>query len=144
MFAWGATTVGIGGVRNAASLTGVRFLLGVFEAGKQSTLGYMTLVMATKLMDFQKRSLSWSGILLNLLVSTRGTFSTHQLYFSLCYVGWCLRRRHCIRCWAHEWHQQIVGLAMAFHPGRRTLVCSGSCHSTLAARLSRISSVAYR
>lgn len=33
MFAWGATTVGIGGVRNAASLTGVRFLLGVFEAG---------------------------------------------------------------------------------------------------------------
>lgn len=34
MFGFGATTIGIGGVKNAASLSGVRFLLGVFEAGE--------------------------------------------------------------------------------------------------------------
>ncbi|KAK9770407.1 putative Major facilitator superfamily domain-containing protein [Seiridium cardinale] len=33
MFAWGACTMGLGGVHNYASVTVVRFLLGVFEAG---------------------------------------------------------------------------------------------------------------
>lgn len=33
MFAWGSVTVGLGGVSSYASLTVVRFLLGVFEAG---------------------------------------------------------------------------------------------------------------
>ncbi|KAI8966145.1 MFS general substrate transporter [Daldinia sp. FL1419] len=33
MFAWGALTMGLGGVRSYASVTVVRFLLGVFEAG---------------------------------------------------------------------------------------------------------------
>ncbi|KII95652.1 hypothetical protein PLICRDRAFT_34577 [Plicaturopsis crispa FD-325 SS-3] len=33
MFAWGATTIGLGGTQNYASVTGVRFLLGVIEAG---------------------------------------------------------------------------------------------------------------
>ncbi|KAI1487813.1 major facilitator superfamily domain-containing protein [Biscogniauxia mediterranea] len=33
MFAWGALTVGLGGVRSYAAVTVVRFLLGVFEAG---------------------------------------------------------------------------------------------------------------
>ncbi|CAJ2507137.1 Uu.00g083230.m01.CDS01 [Anthostomella pinea] len=33
MFAWGALTMGLGGIRSYASLTVVRFLLGVFEAG---------------------------------------------------------------------------------------------------------------
>lgn len=70
MFAWGATTIGIGGVKSAASITGVRFLLGLFEAGEPSIFGYMTLIMATNLMDIQKRSLSWSSILPNILVST--------------------------------------------------------------------------
>ena len=32
MFSWGALTIGLGGVHNYASLTIVRFLLGVFEA----------------------------------------------------------------------------------------------------------------
>ncbi|KAH8830697.1 MFS transporter [Flagelloscypha sp. PMI_526] len=33
MFSWGAITIGLGGVKNAASVTVVRFLLGVVEAG---------------------------------------------------------------------------------------------------------------
>ncbi|RWA12747.1 hypothetical protein EKO27_g2397 [Xylaria grammica] len=33
MFSWGALTIGLGGIHNYASLTVVRFLLGVFEAG---------------------------------------------------------------------------------------------------------------
>jgi MFS family permease len=34
MFSWGAITMGIAGTQNHASVTVVRFLLGVFEAGK--------------------------------------------------------------------------------------------------------------
>jgi len=33
MFSWGAVTMGLGGTTNFAAVTGVRFLLGVFEAG---------------------------------------------------------------------------------------------------------------
>ncbi|CCC09584.1 unnamed protein product [Sordaria macrospora k-hell] len=33
MFSWGAITVGLGGANSYAAVTGVRFLLGVFEAG---------------------------------------------------------------------------------------------------------------
>jgi MFS family permease len=33
MFSWGAITMGLGGVQSFASVTVVRFLLGVFEAG---------------------------------------------------------------------------------------------------------------
>ncbi|KAI1184841.1 MFS general substrate transporter [Nemania serpens] len=33
MFSWGLITIGIGGVHSYAQITGVRFLLGVFEAG---------------------------------------------------------------------------------------------------------------
>ncbi|KAK1844659.1 major facilitator superfamily transporter [Colletotrichum chrysophilum] len=33
MFSWGAVTIGLGGVKTGAAVTGVRFLLGVFEAG---------------------------------------------------------------------------------------------------------------
>lgn len=33
MFSWGAITIGLGGVQNAAGVTAVRFILGVFEAG---------------------------------------------------------------------------------------------------------------
>ncbi|OQD73687.1 hypothetical protein PENDEC_c014G05993 [Penicillium decumbens] len=33
MLAWGATTMGLGGVHNYAQVTGLRFLLGVMEAG---------------------------------------------------------------------------------------------------------------
>jgi MFS family permease len=33
MFSWGATTMGLGGVHNYAQVTGLRFLLGVMEAG---------------------------------------------------------------------------------------------------------------
>ncbi|KAI1101941.1 MFS general substrate transporter [Jackrogersella minutella] len=40
MFAWGALTVGLGGVSSYASLTVVRFLLGVFEAGLFPALTY--------------------------------------------------------------------------------------------------------
>lgn len=32
MFSWGTLTVGLGGINNYATLTVVRFLLGVFEA----------------------------------------------------------------------------------------------------------------
>jgi hypothetical protein len=45
MFSWGAITIGLGGTQNFGSVTGVRFLLGVFEAGistlvTQSFRGY--------------------------------------------------------------------------------------------------------
>ena len=33
MFSWGAITIGLGGTKNFAGVTAVRFLLGVFEAG---------------------------------------------------------------------------------------------------------------
>lgn len=33
MFSWGAITMGLGGTQSYASVTAVRFLLGVFEAG---------------------------------------------------------------------------------------------------------------
>jgi MFS family permease len=33
MLSWGATTMGLGGVHNYAQVTGLRFLLGVMEAG---------------------------------------------------------------------------------------------------------------
>ncbi|KAM3425228.1 hypothetical protein BST61_g7182 [Cercospora zeina] len=33
MFSWGAVTIGLGGTQNFASVTAVRFVLGVFEAG---------------------------------------------------------------------------------------------------------------
>lgn len=143
MFCWGATTIGISGVKNFASLSGVRFLLGVFEAGEPSVFGYMALVMVTNLMGFQKRSLSWSSILPNVLVSTRGTFSTHRLFSGLRHVGRCLRWRHRICCWTYERHQWIVRLAMAFHPGRHTLMRSRSRRPARIARLSRIGSVAH-
>lgn len=34
MFSSGAITIGLGGVQNYATVTAVRFLLGMFEAGK--------------------------------------------------------------------------------------------------------------
>ena len=34
MLSWGSITMGLGGTHNYASVTAVRFLLGVFEAGK--------------------------------------------------------------------------------------------------------------
>ncbi|XMA20056.1 hypothetical protein WAI453_012847 [Rhynchosporium graminicola] len=33
MFSWGAVTIGLGGVHNFAGVTGVRFIMGIFEAG---------------------------------------------------------------------------------------------------------------
>lgn len=36
MFCWGVITIGLGGVTSFASLTVVRFLLGVFEAGEDA------------------------------------------------------------------------------------------------------------
>jgi MFS family permease len=41
MFSWGAMTMGLSGTKNFASVTAVRFLLGVFEAGKQLLSKYM-------------------------------------------------------------------------------------------------------
>jgi hypothetical protein len=35
MFSWGAITMGLGGTKSFASVTAVRFLLGVFEAGEE-------------------------------------------------------------------------------------------------------------
>lgn len=35
MFSWGALTIGLCGVQSFGFLSGVRFLLGVFEAGEQ-------------------------------------------------------------------------------------------------------------
>ena len=46
MFSWGSITIGNGGVQNAASLSGVRFLLSIFESGEQSIYGNTTLVMS--------------------------------------------------------------------------------------------------
>ena len=142
VFCWGAITIGI--IKDFASLSGIRLLLGGFEAGEPSVFGYMALVMATNLIGFQKGSLSWSSILPNVLVSIRGTFSTHRLFSGLCHVGRCLRWRHCICCWTYERHQWIVGLAMAFRPGRHTLMRSRSRRLAGVVRLSRIGSVAYR
>lgn len=34
MFSWGAVTMGLGGTKNFAGVTAVRFILGMFEAGK--------------------------------------------------------------------------------------------------------------
>jgi len=36
MFSWGAVTMGLGGTKNFAGVTAVRFILGMFEAGKYS------------------------------------------------------------------------------------------------------------
>lgn len=47
MFAWGAVTIGNGGVQIAASLSGVRFLLSAFESGEQSMFGYTNYVMCS-------------------------------------------------------------------------------------------------
>lgn len=33
MLSWGAITMGLGGAKNTAQVTGIRFILGVFEAG---------------------------------------------------------------------------------------------------------------
>ena len=46
MFSWGVITIGIGGVQNDASLSGVRYLLGVFEAGELSMFEHTTRMMA--------------------------------------------------------------------------------------------------
>jgi hypothetical protein len=40
MFSWGAITIGLGSTQDFASVTAVRFLLGVFEAGKELNLRY--------------------------------------------------------------------------------------------------------
>ena len=56
VFCWGATTIGI--IKDFASLSGVRLLLGGFEAREPSVFGYMALVMVTNLLRFPKRSLS--------------------------------------------------------------------------------------
>jgi MFS family permease len=34
MFSWGSVTMGLGGTHSFASVTAVRFILGLFEAGK--------------------------------------------------------------------------------------------------------------
>jgi MFS family permease len=40
MFSWGAITMGLGGTRNFAGVTAVRFILGMFEAGNSLHLRY--------------------------------------------------------------------------------------------------------
>jgi MFS family permease len=35
MFSWGAVTIGLGGAKNHVTVTIIRFLLGVFEAGNE-------------------------------------------------------------------------------------------------------------
>jgi len=63
MFSWGTITIGLGGTKNFAGVTAVRFLLGVFEAGSFyhcSLLGIYAKI---------SRSLPRSGILSHVLVS---------------------------------------------------------------------------
>jgi len=62
MFAWGATTMGLGGTQNFAGVTAVRFVLGMFEAG-----GY-NIIPALWLMLTMYRTLSRSGVLPYILV----------------------------------------------------------------------------
>lgn len=47
MLSWGAITMGLGGVQNFASVTVVRFLLGVFEAGLFPGLVCMFIAIST-------------------------------------------------------------------------------------------------
>lgn len=47
MFSWGAITMGLGGVRSFGSVTAVRFLLGVFEAGTYQHLFCLSMAELT-------------------------------------------------------------------------------------------------
>lgn len=63
MFSWGAVTIGLGGTTNLAGVTAVRFILGMFEAGESSKRNSDRFWFLTWC-----RSISWSGILSDVLV----------------------------------------------------------------------------
>jgi len=65
MFCWGVITIGMAGVTSFATLTVVRFLLGVFEAGESAHY-----VVVSGNTDILPRPLSWSCLLCYLLVQT--------------------------------------------------------------------------
>jgi hypothetical protein len=67
MFAWGATTMGLGGTQNFAGVTAVRFILGMFEAG-------MLLLLPLPSVSFgsdMPRPLPRPGLLPHILVPDR-------------------------------------------------------------------------
>ncbi|KAK7728519.1 hypothetical protein SLS57_002407 [Botryosphaeria dothidea] len=58
MFSWGAITIGLGGAHNFATVTAVRFLLGIFEAGLFPGLIYYFIFIWFALPDYPETA-SW-------------------------------------------------------------------------------------
>lgn len=87
MLSWGAITMGLGGVQNFGSVTAVRFLLGVFEAGLfpglvcECCMEYITSMFVSDLLR-----------LLDLLVPDGRAIHTGCSYSSLSDSCWRLRR----------------------------------------------------
>lgn len=86
MLSWGAITIGLGGVQNFASVTAVRFLLGVFEAGL-----FPGLVCECRLVLQSLVAISDNDRLSHLLVSYGGALdksSAHSRFGNACRRFW--------------------------------------------------------
>lgn len=131
MFSWGAITMGLGGVRSFGAVTAVRFLLGVFEAGKVSTPANLDSYL------FHYRTLPRPCILPHILVPNRRALDPRSHHPCIRNTGRCIWRRPRIRDRAHEPDTWSFRLAMAFHNRRYSILCFGSFSIFLPSRLPR-------
>lgn len=99
MLSWGAITMGLGGVQNFGSVTAVRFLLGVFEAGLFPGLVCMFLPRITP--SYTSSPLTKTR-LPYLLVSHRRALNPRSSHSRISDARRCIRWSYSIRRRPHE------------------------------------------
>lgn len=156
MLSWGAITMGLGGVQNFGSVTAVRFLLGVFEAGL-----FPGLVCKCRCHRERAVFVSNPHRLLDLLVSYGRAFdqscsdssvsnTRRRLWWYVIHLQYSValpltyHRSYRLWRWSHEWHFRTKCLEMAIHSRRTTISAFSSSCIFLPARLSRDLQLAYR
>lgn len=128
MLAWGSLTMGLAGTKSYASVTAVRFLLGVFEAGEfppppPILLNFLVnheFISGTMAHDrfelTSPRTLPWPRLLSHVLVPDRGAIRPGGRHPRIGHSRGCLWRSHRVRRGTHGPDAGPVGLAMAFPP----------------------------
>lgn len=111
MFSWGAVTIGLGGAKNFAGVTAVRFILGMFEAGKcRKRRPNFSIYLTSSL-----RSLSRPSLLPNLLVSHIRALYPCGIYPCIGNSSWGIWWCNCLWSWPYEWNSWAFSLALAVH-----------------------------
>lgn len=112
MFSWATITMGLGGVHNFATVTVLRFLLGVFEAGLFPGLVCRT----NSALNSLHVLIFFLGILFNVLVPHRRAqypCSTHPCFRNF---GWCIRWSNRLWSWSHGPGRWTRSFPLALHP----------------------------